>query len=166
VAWWSERRCAARWGRLIRPDGYGRWRDGDAEVDFFLEVDRATEPPHRLAAKLTGYRNLVAATKIATPVLFWFPSPERETAARLALGATSSARSIPIATASNTPGRPADPAGPVWLLVGGAELRRRLARLAGSARARPHGPPAAALGPDAEASDNRPAPPAAPPPPP
>jgi hypothetical protein len=165
VAWWSERRCTARWGRLIRPDGYGRWRDGDAEVDFFLEVDRATEPAHRLAAKLTGYRNLMAATKIATPVLFWFPSPERETAARLALAA-SSARTLPIATASSTPSRPADPAGPVWLLVGSAEPRRRLARLAGSAPAPPHSPPAAACGPDDEVSDNRPAPPTGPPPPP
>jgi DNA-binding CsgD family transcriptional regulator len=115
VAWWSAARCANQWGKLVRPDGYGRWRDGNAEVDFFLEVDRATEPPHRLAAKLTGYRNLVAATKIATPVLFWFPSPQRETAARLALAA-SSARALPIATASTTRGRPADPAGPVWLL--------------------------------------------------
>jgi protein involved in plasmid replication-relaxation len=24
--WWSEQRCAAQWGRLVRSDGYGRWR--------------------------------------------------------------------------------------------------------------------------------------------
>jgi Replication-relaxation len=160
VAWWSERRCAARWGRLVRPDGYGRWRDGDAEVDFFVEVDRATEPPHRLAAKLTGYRNLVAATKIATPVLFWFPTPQRETAARLALGATSSARSIPIATASSTPGRPVDPAGPVWLLVGGTAPRQRLAKLAGGAPTPPPAPPTATSEPGPDTGHNPPPPPA------
>src|SRR6266700_1128158 len=25
VCWWGERRCAALWGDLARPDGYGRW---------------------------------------------------------------------------------------------------------------------------------------------
>ena len=25
--WWSEQRCAAQWGRLVHPDGYGRWRE-------------------------------------------------------------------------------------------------------------------------------------------
>jgi hypothetical protein len=66
VAWWSERRCAARWGRLVRPDGYGRWRDADAEIDFFVEVDRATEPAWRLADKLDGYATLAAVTGVAT----------------------------------------------------------------------------------------------------
>jgi hypothetical protein len=26
-AWWSERRCAALWGDLARPDAYGRWAE-------------------------------------------------------------------------------------------------------------------------------------------
>jgi hypothetical protein len=155
VAWWSERRCTARWGRLVRPDGYGRWRDDGGEADFFVEVDRATEPLHRLAAKLTGYRNLAAATKIATPVLFWFSTPKRETAARIALGAASVSRSIPIATASSPPGLPADPAGPVWLPLGSAEPRKRLVVLAGNA---PTPPPIPAAG--ADATGSPPAPPA------
>ena len=75
VAWWSERRCAARWGRLVRPDGYGRWRDIEAAADFFVEVDRATEPAWRLADKLDGYATLAAVTGVATPVLFWLPTP-------------------------------------------------------------------------------------------
>ena len=27
ACWWSERRCAAAWGDLTRPDGYGLWRE-------------------------------------------------------------------------------------------------------------------------------------------
>ena len=131
VAWWSERRCAASWGRLVRPDGYGRWRDADAEVDFFVEVDRATEPPSRLGAKLTGYRNLAAATKIATPVLFWFPTPDRESVARAALATSTTTDALLIATASSAPGRRVDPAGPVWLVVGSAAPRQPLASLLG-----------------------------------
>jgi hypothetical protein len=48
AVWWSERRCADRWGDVVRPDGYGRWCEHDREVDFFLEYDRGTEPLHRL----------------------------------------------------------------------------------------------------------------------
>ena len=47
--WWGERRCAAAWGDLARPDGYGRWSEQlpgqpPAVVDFFLEYDTGTEP--------------------------------------------------------------------------------------------------------------------------
>jgi hypothetical protein len=129
--WWSERHCTARWGRLVRPDGYGRWRDGDAETDFFIEVDRATEPPGRLAAKLTGYHDLADATQIATPVLFWLPSIEREATVRTALAASGAASTLRIATASSRPGRRIDPSGPLWLVVGSQAPRQPLARLAG-----------------------------------
>ena len=45
TVWWSERRCRDRWGDVVRPDGYGRWREHDREVDFFLEqhVDKKDE---------------------------------------------------------------------------------------------------------------------------
>jgi hypothetical protein len=132
----------------VRPDGYGRWRDADAEVDFFVEVDRATEPPRRLGAKLTGHRNLAAATKIAAPVLFWFPTPERETAVRAALATSSANTTLLIATASSTPRRRIDPAGPVWLMA--ARPRTRYCWLAsGSSPSRgpcPGPAPRAALG--------------------
>jgi hypothetical protein len=125
--WWSERRCTARWGPLVRPDGYGRWRDGDAETDFFVEVDLATEPPQRLAAKLTGYRDLAAATQITTPVLFWFTTAEREATARAALGTSA----IPVATAAATNrGSRRNAAEPVWLWLGGSAPRVPLAALA------------------------------------
>ena len=60
TCWWSERRCAALWGDLARPDGYGQWTEhtpaGPAVTDFFLEYDTGSENLHRVAAKLTGYQ--------------------------------------------------------------------------------------------------------------
>ena len=109
VAWWSERRCAERWGQLVRPDGYGRWRQAGAEVDFFLEYDRGTEDLGRLLGKLDGYAELAVVSRIATPVLFWLPSPAREASFRTAVGTPA----VPLATASASAG--AVPAGPVWL---------------------------------------------------
>jgi hypothetical protein len=44
TVWWSEWRCAVNCGRLVRPGGYGRWREHEREVDFFLEYDRGTGP--------------------------------------------------------------------------------------------------------------------------
>ena len=123
--WWSEQRCAARWGRLVHPDGYGRWREHHQRVDFFLEYDRATEAPQRLAGKLTGYLELADATGIATPLLVWLPTPARETTIRHALAGTS----LPIATATPNPDH--SPAGPLWLPLHRSDPRRRLIELPG-----------------------------------
>jgi len=125
LAWWPAQRCAQRWGALVRPDGYGRWReDGLGEVDFFLEYDRGTEPTPRLAAKLAGYADLAHASGIATPLLVWLPTPAREAAARRVLGHPA----VKVATA--TPSPHAGPADAVWLPVGSSGPRRRLAALA------------------------------------
>ena len=155
TCWWSERRCAASWGDLARPDGYGRWPSstpGRAAVtaDFFLEYDTGTENLPRLVAKLTGYRDLAARTGITTPVLFWLPTARREAALRARLasppphgtpGAASAAAipGVPVATA--TPGTAAGGrAG-----RGGLAARRqaRAAAAAGPARRRPARPPPA-----------------------
>lgn len=101
--WWSERRCAATWGHTVRPDGYGRWREGDSATDFFLEYDRGTETLDRLVDKLDGYAELQATSQITTPVLLWLPSPRRE--AEL-LGRTRRSH-VPLATASAGLGGPA-----------------------------------------------------------
>jgi hypothetical protein len=122
--WWSEQRCAAQWGRLVRPDGYGRWREHGTRVDFFLEYDRGSEPLQRLAAKLPGYAELARASGIATPLLVWLPTPAREAAARQALAGSS----LPVATASPHPDH--TPAGPLWLPLHTDGPRRRLAQLA------------------------------------
>src|SRR5438874_8938856 len=56
--WWSEARCVAEWDGLIRPDGYGRWREGAEEVAFFLEYDRGTEALRVVKDKLDAYAEL------------------------------------------------------------------------------------------------------------
>jgi hypothetical protein len=122
--WWSEQRCAARWGRLVHPDGYGRWREHQSRVDFFLEYDRGSEPLGRLAAKLPGYLQLAQASEIATPLLVWLPTQAREAAARQTLGGSS----LPVATATPDPDQ--TPAGPLWLPLHASGPRRRLAQLA------------------------------------
>jgi hypothetical protein len=122
--WWSEQRCAAQWGRLVHPDGYGRWREQQTRVDFFLEYDRGSEPAGRLAAKLPGYLQLAQASQLATPLLWWLPTPAREAAARQALSGSS----LPVATA--TPHTDQTPAGPLWLPLHTSGPRHRLAQLA------------------------------------
>ena len=93
TCWWSERRCAALWGDLARPDGYGQWTEqapaGPVTADFFLEYDTGSENLHRVAAKLTGYRDLAARTGITTPVLFWLPATRREVGLRALLAGTA-----------------------------------------------------------------------------
>jgi hypothetical protein len=78
-AWWSERRCAQVWGKIVRPDGYGRWQHDGRATDFFTEYDTGTEPLHRLLAKIGDYQTLAEMTGIThTPVLFVLPGPTRE----------------------------------------------------------------------------------------
>ena len=126
--WWPERRCAAQWGTLVRPDGYGRWREpgpaGAMEVDFFVEYDRGSETTARVADKLAGYAELATATGIATPVLIWLPSPAREAPVRRQLGRPS----VPVATAAPTSGT--SPAEAVWLPAEHSGPRLRLVQLA------------------------------------
>ena len=123
LAWWSERQCAERWGHEVRPDGYGRWRDHDGEVDFFLEYDTGTEPLDRLLAKVHAYSELATATDIDTPVLFWLPGPGREATLHQALRRPQ----VTVATATARAG--GHPAGRVWLLAGAAAPRLTLASL-------------------------------------
>jgi hypothetical protein len=156
TAWWPETRCARLWGDLARPDAYARWREDGREVEFFLEYDTGTEPLTRVAGKLHDYARLAHATGIVTPVVFWFPTPARETAASAALTSTLTAldrpAAVPVATTVADPARGAgdhastyiavldSPAAARWLPLaapdrtfggrfGAAEARVRLARL-------------------------------------
>jgi len=130
ACWWSEHRCAALWGDLARPDGYGRWHEhgpgGSCGTDFFLEYDTGAEDLPRLVSKLAGYQALAARTGITTPVLFWLPGPRREAALHARLPAVSGDL-VPVFTA--TPGT-SGPAGPVWLPAGQPGPRLRLSQLA------------------------------------
>lgn len=118
--WRSERDCAATWGRIVRPDGYGWWKQGRAEIDFFLEYDRGTETLARLAAKLDDYTDLVTATGVTTTwTLIWLPGPRREAHLRTLL----SHPPILVATAHPIPNR--TPADPVWLPAGPTHHQRQ-----------------------------------------
>ena len=110
--WWSEKTSTARFPG-IAPDGHGLWSTGDHTVGFFLECDRGTENLTRLATKLTAYARLAAAGGPRYPVLFWLPSPDRETNLQRLLRADPPP--VPVATATHD----ADPAGPVWMLTYG-----------------------------------------------
>jgi cell wall-associated NlpC family hydrolase len=130
--WWPERRCAALWGDLVRPDAYGRWteprRDGTLrELDFFLEHDTGSETLNRVAGKLAGYGALAEATEISTPVLLWLPSTAREANLRKVLGVPE----VPVATAVQTASTDLEgPAGRAWLPAGAPGPRMRLIELA------------------------------------
>jgi Replication-relaxation len=133
ACWWSERRCAAVWGDLARPDGYGIWRDPDGQAaDFFAEYDTGSENPSRVMAKLTGYQELAARTRIATPVLFWLASgPGRERHLHTLLTAAGPVPGVPVATATPASAQAAGgPAGAAWLPAWQPGPRCRLARLA------------------------------------
>ncbi len=124
--WWSERRCAAEWGEVVRPDGYGVWTDHGTSLPFLLEYDNGTERLERLARKLDGYARLAAAAGHPNWVLFSFGSPRREAEARRVLCHPV----VPVATTTRA-GRGA-PDGPVWLPAGSTGTARvRLIDLAG-----------------------------------
>jgi hypothetical protein len=140
-AWWSEHRCRQIWGKIARPDGYGRWHDGVRQLDFFLEYDTGTEPLHRLLAKIGDYITLAEMTGIThTPVLFALPSPSREQH----LHARTSPTTCPL-IATTTPHAlqmAGGPAGPAWKPITPVAdpTRRRLADL-GPSRAESAGTP-------------------------
>jgi hypothetical protein len=110
--WWSERRCAAEWGEVVRPDGYGVWTEHTTSLPFLLEYDNGTERLERLARKLDGYACLAAAAGHPNWVLFSFPSLRREAEAHRVLRHPV----VPVATTART--GPAAPDGPVWLPTG------------------------------------------------
>lgn len=124
LAWWSERRCAAAFGAAVRPDGYGRWREGRASVAFHLEHDNATEWVRRVADKLPGYAALFGAQRAWRPVLLWLPTAARERAVRRAILPGE----VPVATAARD-GNP-NPADAVWLPMNARDGHRyRLSQL-------------------------------------
>lgn len=82
TAWWSEARCARHFGDLVRPDGYGRWREADREIEWFIEWDTGSYQLSRFVSKLPGYFELATTTRIITPLLAVFSTAQREAHAR------------------------------------------------------------------------------------
>jgi hypothetical protein len=83
--WWSERRCAAEWRGMVRPDGLGLLQGAGVDVRFFLELDRGTENSSRLEEKLVRYARVARFADAPQALLFVFPTVHREAEARRAL---------------------------------------------------------------------------------
>jgi hypothetical protein len=121
--WLSQRRCHDLWGRLVQPHGFGRWRDHDSVLEFFLEY-RSEERFSDLIAALAGYDALAQATpQLATNLLVWLTSTNREAE----LHRTVPPRDYLLVTASPQPG--SNPADAIWLPLGGTGPRQRLSDL-------------------------------------
>jgi hypothetical protein len=103
---------------LPRPDGLGVWAEGGQETTFLLEYDTGSEHLTQLTGKLRDYANAAKcmADHDATcpPLLFCFPTPRREQAARRAFAACPDTTELRIATTATDPER-TSLAGPVWL---------------------------------------------------
>jgi hypothetical protein len=108
--WLSEWSTAARFPGQLRPDAFGRWRDGEVWCEFFLEYDTGSEPLHRLMAKLSAYTDIADAADVHSPVLFWLRTPGRERHFHELLGRECP---VPVATAVGDPAT-ADVAGAIW----------------------------------------------------
>jgi hypothetical protein len=161
TAWHAENRCAQRIGDIVRPDAYGRWRQHGVELEWFLELDFATEAPRRLARKLHAYHDLATSTGETIPILFWFPTTSRETGIRRTL--TQALRDldrpglVPVATTAadlTPPGEHIDPTPARWLpLTATRPGRLPLHQLP---HAWPHLPPADRHGDDGDRWPTRP----------
>jgi hypothetical protein len=123
--WVSQRDCQATWGQVVRPHGFGRWRDHDTVLAFFLECHPQDRPFKTLIASLAGYDILADAIPgLATTVLVWLTTPEREAKVHRAIPPR------PYLVATATPHYGVDPADAIWLPLGSSGPRQRLADLA------------------------------------
>jgi hypothetical protein len=130
IDWWGERRCAAAWGDLVRPDAAATWQTpnpaaggtsagrattgaaaGGGSLGFAVEYDTGTETLARVAAKLGDYADLAAAAGQILPVLFWLPSVARESALHRHLDPTGLLVATAAADHAATAG---GPTGQVW----------------------------------------------------
>jgi hypothetical protein len=113
-----------------RPDGLGVWAEDGHETTFFLEYDTGSEHLAQLADKLPGYGNAakhMADRDTTCPLLlFCFPTPRREQAARRALAPCLDTPGLRIATTAIDPEH-TSPAGPVWLPLAQAHASGQVA---------------------------------------
>jgi hypothetical protein len=134
--WWPERDCEKAAGDYTRPDGFGSWTEHHRTLTFWLEYDRATEPAHRVLAKLDGYDRLHQAAHLDHAVLIRMQTARQEQSLHERLThhpAVANGRLL-VATMAAPP--TTNPAAPVWLTPN-SRTRLRLADLADRRAARP-----------------------------
>lgn len=78
LEWAGQRRCAQRWGDIVRPDGHARLALPTGRLAVWVEWDRATEPHARLRDKLERYEELALALEQPVTLLFVAPGDRRE----------------------------------------------------------------------------------------
>lgn len=128
IEWWPERRIGATVGKIVQPDGYGKWSENGHKIGFFLEYDNGTEPLSRLMEKLSSYERLSNAG-VTRPVLFVLPSPVRESHFHVEMNRDPQLiRTMRVATATSGHLDTVTPAEAVWLAAG-TNRRLRLINL-------------------------------------
>lgn len=110
--WLGENRSIGLCKAVVRPDGIGTLQKGDTTRDFFLEMDRGTEPAQRLREKVVDYEEVVISRHMPRIVLFCFPNERRE---QFAISALQTGK-LTIATCTLDK-HLEDPLGPNWLPV-------------------------------------------------
>jgi Replication-relaxation len=112
------------------PDGLGVWAGEGGEARFVLEYDTGSEHLPQLAAKLPRYGRLTEKMaqfdRTCPLMLFCFPTPRREQAARRALASCYDAPGLRIATTAINP-EDTSPAGHVWLPLRTAQVGGQVA---------------------------------------
>jgi hypothetical protein len=114
------------------PDGLGVWAEDGRDIAFLLEYDTDSEHLPQLAAKLPGYAERARAGHLPfkMPILFCFPAPRREQAARKALAAASASLDLQVATAALDLRVTCPACGPAWMPLRGGHGPMRLIDLA------------------------------------
>jgi protein involved in plasmid replication-relaxation len=125
LAWTGQRRCAQRWGDLVRPDGHARLALPTGRLQIWLEWDRGTEPHARLHDKLDRYEELALALEEPLTLLFVAPGERRERHIRDGLRPAGEVRALTTTAARHH----ADPLAHNWLAPG-AERRVAFGELA------------------------------------
>lgn len=121
--WLPELAVAESVGKIVRPDGFGRWRDNNRTTGFFLEFDNGTEKLDTLMGKIAQYREL-ALTDIQQPTLFVIRGTKRHNNFHRHVG--GHAAGLVIASTSTDDLAATSPAEAVWLVAGASGPRRRL----------------------------------------
>ncbi len=134
----STCRLVSKRERVPPSDGWGRYLVADGELRVYLEWDRGTEHPARLATMAAAYARYFAGRQDADRrhVVFVLPTDAREREVQSLLGRTieSGGDSCRVWTASADALRAEGALGSIWLEVGSAEARRSLSDLPASAR--------------------------------
>ncbi|MFN2613299.1 MAG: replication-relaxation family protein [Actinomycetota bacterium] len=114
LEWINEASCKQRWPETAEPDGFCYMETPVGPICFAVEIDRGTESPGKVAAKLLRYASLALAEAKPDLLAFSFPDPERETAVRKRLYPVRGLYTV----TTSVDRHEQDPIGNNWLPIG------------------------------------------------